>query len=234
MQITKEDYMSLSRKLAAATVSGVAAAIMFAAPVFAAVGQIEGGDIYWAKDVTQNGAFVDPTSAKAGDTLIYRVRIHNPGEACLSNVQVKAILPSAAGTSNKSTITVWADAATTNFISDTATVNLSDNQTISYVSGTTQLLDNNGVLSTLPETIFTSGVNIGGVCVSTNNERFVQFQAKVNTPTPVTPVTPTTTTTTTTHPTTLPNTGAGDVLGIFAGASAAGTAAHAVIARRRR
>lgn len=34
--------------------------------------------------------------------------------------------------------------------------------------------------------------------------------------------------------TSLPNTGAGDVLGIFAGVSAAGTAAHAVVSRRRR
>ncbi|MBX4197138.1 LPXTG cell wall anchor domain-containing protein [Candidatus Saccharibacteria bacterium] len=32
----------------------------------------------------------------------------------------------------------------------------------------------------------------------------------------------------------MPNTGAGDVVGIFAGASAAGTAAHAVITRRRK
>jgi hypothetical protein len=37
-----------------------------------------------------------------------------------------------------------------------------------------------------------------------------------------------------TKATTLPNTGAGDVLGIFAGASAAGTAAHAVVSRRFR
>jgi hypothetical protein len=33
---------------------------------------------------------------------------------------------------------------------------------------------------------------------------------------------------------TLPNTGAGDVVGLFAGASAAGTAAHAIVSRRRR
>lgn len=44
--------------------------------------------------------------------------------------------------------------------------------------------------------------------------------------TPTTPVTPTATA--------LPNTGAGDVVGIFAGASAAGTAAHAIVSRRRR
>ena len=46
--------------------------------------------------------------------------------------------------------------------------------------------------------------------------------------------TPTPTPTPTPQATTLPNTGAGDVVGIFAGASAAGTAAHAVITRRRR
>jgi hypothetical protein len=43
---------------------------------------------------------------------------------------------------------------------------------------------------------------------------------------PTTPATP--------AATVLPNTGAGDVLGIFGGASAAGTAAHAIVTRRRR
>lgn len=43
---------------------------------------------------------------------------------------------------------------------------------------------------------------------------------------PTTPETP--------KATSLPNTGAGDVVGIFAGASAAGTAAHAIVTRRRR
>jgi hypothetical protein len=46
---------------------------------------------------------------------------------------------------------------------------------------------------------------------------------------PTTPTTPAPT-----KASTLPNTGAGDVLGIFAGASAAGTAAHAVVTRRFR
>jgi LPXTG-motif cell wall-anchored protein len=41
-------------------------------------------------------------------------------------------------------------------------------------------------------------------------------------------------TTPSTPATTLPNTGAGDVVGIFAGASAAGTAAHAIVTRRRK
>jgi hypothetical protein len=49
---------------------------------------------------------------------------------------------------------------------------------------------------------------------------------------PTTPTTPTTPAPT--KASELPNTGAGDVLGIFAGASAAGTAAHAVVSRRFR
>ncbi len=164
------------------------------APSVSALGQIEGGDIYWAKNITQGGSYVDPASANPGDTLSFRVRIHNPGEACLTNVNVKAALPSGPNTVQTSTVTVWADNATTNYVSDTATVNLSSAQSISYVPGTTQLLNNSGVISNLPDTILTSGVNIGSVCISINERRFVQFQARVGVPTP--PPTPATYTST--------------------------------------
>lgn len=208
--------------------------LAFASPVHAVSGQIEGGDIYWPKDLTQGNSFVDPTSANAGDTLQYRVRIHNPGEACISNVNLKAILPTGTNLTNSSTITIWADNVTTNYVSDTATVNLSSAQSISYVPGTTQLLDNNGVLSTLPDTLFSSGVNVGTICVSTNNERFVQFQAKVSVPTPAPAKVVTAAAPVATATKALPNTGPGDVLSIFAGASAAGTAGHYFISRRRK
>jgi len=49
-----------------------------------------------------------------------------------------------------------------------------------------------------------------------------------------TPTTPTPPPTTPAPPATIPNTGAGDVLGIFAGASALGTAGHFAVARLRR
>lgn len=205
--------------------------LAFSAPAYAATGQIEGGDIYWSKNITKGSGFVDPTSADAGDTLLYRVRIHNPGEVCLTNVNLKAILPSGVNSTNTSTITIWADSATTNYISDTATINLSSGQSISYTPGTTQLLDQNGaVISTLPDTILSSGVNIGGVCVSVNNKRFVQFQAKVSVPSVATPVVTKAGATTTKA---LPNTGPGDVLGAFAGASAAGAGVHYAISSRR-
>ncbi len=213
--------------------------LAFAAPALAALGQIEGGDIYWAKNITQGGSYVDPASANPGDTLSFRVRIHNPGEACLTNVNVKAALPSGPNTVQTSTVTVWADNATTNYVSDTATVNLSSAQSISYVPGTTQLLNNSGVISNLPDTILTSGVNIGSVCISINERRFVQFQARVGVPTP--PPTPAPTPTPTVTPTaaakpapaTLPATGPGDVAGLFVGTSALAGVGHYIFRRFR-
>ena len=76
-----------------------------------------------------------------------------------------------------------------------------------------------------------------------NYSALITFTAVVNMPTPPTPTTPTPTPTTTpvtpakavtTPAKAVPNTGPGDVIGLFAGASAAGTAAHAVVTRRRR
>jgi hypothetical protein len=73
-----------------------------------------------------------------------------------------------------------ADPAT---VSDTAVVNLSSSQSVSYAGGTTQLLDaNNNLLQGLPDGITVGGVDIGQVGVSLNEIRFVQFQAKVSCP----------------------------------------------------
>lgn len=220
--------------------------IAFAPPASALVqSAVEGGDIYRVKNVTKNVDFVDPASADACDVLLYKVRIHNPGPTeTLTNVRVQAAFQTASSTQNTSIITVRADNASPSNTSDTATVNISSAQNLTYVSGSTQLLDANGaVISTLPDGITQGGVSIGNVGVSINEKRFVQFQEKVNCPTPVTP-TPVTPTTTAPAPTksapapvkatVLPNTGAGEVAGLFAGASAAGTAAHMAFRRFRR
>jgi len=44
-----------------------------------AVGQIEGGNIYKAKNVTKGGVFEDPTNATCNELVKLRVEIHNPG-----------------------------------------------------------------------------------------------------------------------------------------------------------
>lgn len=146
-------------------------------------GQIEGGNIYRVRNVTKGGDFTDPANAEACDTVQYKVRIHNPGPGALSQVNVKATLPSGAASSHTSTVTVSSQNADPSSTSDTALVNLSSSQSISYINGSTELLNpSGGVISGLPDGITQGGVNIGNVGVSIEQLRFVQFKAKISCP----------------------------------------------------
>lgn len=174
----------------------VAAAVALALPAVAlggttsaiGEGQIERGDIYYSRNVTTGSAFGDPTAANKCDTLQYKVRMHNPGASPVTNVNIRVNLPAGASTQNVSTATITAENASPATVSDTATVNLSSSQKISYISGSTQLLNaSNAVIGDLPDGITGGGVNVGSVGVSINEIRFVQFQAKVDCPTPPTP-----------------------------------------------
>lgn len=177
--------MTILSKLAA--VLSIVPVLAFASPALAASeGQIEGGNIYRVKNITKNTDFTDPVNADSCEVLQYKVRIHNPGPGFLSNVNVKVTLPNGQATKHTSTVTVSAVNADPQNTTDTAVVNLSSSQNLSYQSGSTQLLDtNNGVLSNLSDGIAgANGVNIGNVGVSINEIRFVQFQAKVSCPGP--------------------------------------------------
>lgn len=148
-------------------------------------GQVEGGDIYRPRNVTQGTDFVDPTSAEPCDSLQYKVRIHNPGPGEIEEVNVSVNLPGGASQSNVSTVNITSQNAQPASTSDTATVNLSSAQSINYVSGSTQLLDQDGgVISSLPDGITSGGVNIGKVGISIEKMRFVQFKAEVDCPKP--------------------------------------------------
>lgn len=294
-------------------------------------GQLEGGSIvYVVKNVTQNGSYAPATSANACDEVGYSIRLHNISFGGLTNVNVKVGLPSSSSTSNTSTMTATTNLGGTTGASSTATVNISSAQSISYENGTTVLYNGNGqVIKTLPDTITTTGVDVGGLNGSTTE--FVNFKAKVSCPAPAPQVSfacveldvanvdrthfdftakasaqnatvqsygfttkdsngttvnsttlsssaltspvyhfnqtnagtytvsavvntdhgstavtsactkqvtvaaaPQVQSTTTTTPTVLPNTGAGDVLGLFAGASGLGAAGHFVTRRFRR
>ncbi len=178
-------------------------AVTFSSVSATAAGQIEAGDIYRVKNVTKSTDFTDPTNATCGDTVQFKVRIHNIGAYSLENVKVSATLPSAAATSHSSMVTVSASNA--NAKTDTAGVNLDKTAKLSYVNGSTDLLDaHNAKLSTLADGIVGGGVTLpNSVGVSTEQKRFVQFQANVVCETVVTPpVTPPTTTTTTKTPAT--------------------------------
>jgi len=215
-------------KVKSLAASALLVPVMFSGIVAAApAGQIEGGDIYRVRNVTQNGSFTDPATATCNEVVQFKVRIHNPGPDALTGVRVQATLNTAAATSHSSTVTVSADNANPSSTTDTAGVNLDQSASMSYVAGSTELLDaHDSKLSTLPDGVLTNGVDVGTVGVSTEQKRFVQFEAKVDCPTP--PVTPPATQTPA-APKALPNTGAGNVAGIAGGASILG----AFLYRRR-
>lgn len=147
-------------------------------------GQLGSGDIYRVRNVSDNQtSFVKVANADLCETVQFKVRVHNAGPKTLTNVKVKATLnQSAVSTTHTSTATVSADNNRENAVATgTASVDLSKAGKISYVAGSTELLDTNGnKLQSLGDTLLTSGVNIGSVAVSLNNMRFVQFKAKFN------------------------------------------------------
>lgn len=202
-------------------------------------GQIEQGDIYRVKDITTNSAFADNISATCGDTVAFRVRIHNGGPETLTNIKVSATLNGTSSTSHGSQVSLSADNNIDNMtVTANAGVNTAQATTAAYVSGSTQLLDysitpgGESVLKNLPDGILDGGINIGSIGPLTADTEEVQFQAKVSCPTP--PVTPPVTPPQVLKTATLPNTGPGDVVELFAGVSAIGATGHYIVSRRRR
>jgi hypothetical protein len=224
--------MSRLLKVSVATLL-VVPALAFASTVKAdSPGQLGGGaDVYKVKNVTKAGSYGASANVACNEEVQYSVRLHNAAFGSLTNVKVTSNL------ANGTVAAVPAEGASTG-TTGSVTVNVASGNLV-YENGSTKLYDANGnVIKALPDTITTSGVNVGNINGSTTE--FVNFKAKVNCPTPTPTPTPSPTPTPTPAPSegkapeALPNTGAGDVLGAFAGASAAGAAAHATVRRFRR
>jgi hypothetical protein len=184
---------SLSKLVAIASGLTVLALAAFSvSPVLAdSPGQIEGGNIFQIQNLTQKSSFANPATANACDELEYSVQLANVGYGNLSNVTVSVNLPTTSGTSNAATMTASGQTGgtpATSTITATATVNISSAQTVSYVNGSTQLLDEKGnLIENLPEGVTTqSGVNIGTLVGSAIE--YVNFKAQVSCPAPAQPV----------------------------------------------
>lgn len=174
-------------------IAGLALPILLVAgPALATTaGHIENTDFFYGKNVTQNSALGDPVSGAAGDTLLLKVRLHNPGPGIVSAVNVKVALPTASATAQNASVTTFSTSADPQSTTDSLRINLSTAQTLTYVNGSTQLLNASGaVVSTLPDTITSSGVNLDYVGVSINEIKYVQFQVKVGAPIAAAAVTP--------------------------------------------
>ncbi|MGB3946062.1 MAG: hypothetical protein WBK76_04475 [Candidatus Saccharimonadales bacterium] len=153
--------------------------VMVSAPVFAdSPGQLSNGPAnYKVRNVTKNTAYAQSVDATCNETVKYSITLSNSDYGLLTNLMVKAnigsgaINASATNTANETTA-----------VSGTATVNV-DKGTLAYVPGSTVRITSDGK-STVPlaDGIVSGGVNAGNLNGST--AIFVQFQAKVNCPTP--------------------------------------------------
>ena len=155
-----------------------ATAVLFGGIVNAA--QVDGGNIYYSKNLTTNSAYGDPTSAKPCETVQLKVRLHNGGPEVLTNVNVKLSIPSAKATSFSSSAVTTSSNGNPSVISDTAAINSTEATTLSYVAGSAKLLDaNSGLIKSLSDSVVSGGVDVGAVGVSTQQIRFVTVDAKL-------------------------------------------------------
>jgi LPXTG-motif cell wall-anchored protein len=210
-----------------------------------------------AKDagITGPGGYQDSMTVRDGQKLVMRVYIHNNanpnsiGEAAATahNTRMQVLLPTSQKTRNSAAAQITADNANPGTVSDTVDLHGANPFTIKFDRSApvqvTYRVNGQGdfVTRTLPSASFASdstlNANFGDWKGCFNYAALITFTAVVNMPTPTTPTTPTTPKTETPKVksvTTLPNTGAGDVLGLFAGASGLGAAGHFVTRRFRR
>lgn len=170
------------KKFVIAAAFTVASVLGFVAPVFAASpGQLSNNATnYEVRNVTQNGAYGQTASATCNDTLKYSVLLANSDYGQLKNLTVNANLGTGAITASAT------DAAGgTTSVSGKVTVSLNQGSLV-YVPGSTVRVSSDGATRTpLADGITAGGVNAGDLAGST--QIFVQFQAKVNCPTPPAP-----------------------------------------------
>ncbi len=199
-----------------------------------------------------NGANVaDRIKVKNGDVITVRAYVHNNADATkmgstaatiAKNVNFRVIVPTASQKDTNLIGFITADNASPKMVNDTMSVYADNAFTVSYVAGSAKFAHAadgvNQKTDVLNDSIVTTGANLGDIIGCFAYSGYVTLQVKVSMPTtptpPVTPpVTPPTTTTTTPTPTVLPNTGAGDVLALFAAVTAAGAVAHRFVLGRR-
>ncbi len=170
-----------------AIIAGVAVlpVLAFASPVSAAdyYSNIGGGNIFQVKNLSAAGQYNDPANATCGQTVRFRLFLHNAGPAVASDVSVKVAFPTDQATSFGVKATVIDANADPSFpaIADTATVKTDKTASIKYVAGSAEYFDRNGGrLGAMSDTIATTGASLpGGVAVSLNNERYVALNAVI-------------------------------------------------------
>lgn len=202
--------------------------------------------------ITTAGGYQDSMAVKDGQRVTLRIYVHNNADpnvigkdnAVAKNTKVQVMLPTSKKTTAQAGAVITADNAQPGAVSDTIDLTGARPFTLSFdtAAPATITYRPNGqgaqVTRDLPNSIVSFANN------STMNANFGDWNgcfeySAIITVTAVVhmdstpPTTPPTTTTTSSKPTTLPNTGAGDVAAIAAGATAAGMLGYRRFLSRR-
>lgn len=195
-----------------------------------------------------NGANVqDRIKVKDGDIVTLRAYVHNNADATkmgstaatvAKNVKIRVGFPTISQKDSNLVAFITASNAAPATINDTMSLYADSNFTLSYVAGSAKFQHAadgvNQKTDVLSDSIVTdAGAPLGDITGCFAYSGYVTLQVKVSMPKP--PVTPPTPPTTTTKPTPkeLPNTGAGEVLGLFAVVTLAGAVTHRYVLGRR-
>lgn len=166
------------KKLATLVAAIAALPVLFAATAFAdSPGQLAGGDLYQVRNVTKNTGYGNSVAATCNETVKFSFKLSNTEYGMLYGVKVSANL--AQGSANATATNSAGEAVSA---SDTATVSVAKGS-LKYIAGSTKLYTVDGTLiKNLADGITAGGVTTGNLAGSTR--QFVQFQAKVDCPTP--------------------------------------------------
>jgi len=169
-----------------------------------------------------------------GQELVFRIYYDNNAGSNLGlvakNTQVRVSLPTQASRTPVVSAYISADNAKPQQVSDTISLTSDNALKINYQSGSTQIWNNTWRGNSLGNSLTTSGVLIGydkfdgNVPGGPKYSGYITFKAK----------TAATQTGSSLSGTSVPNTGPGDMLGIFLVASAVGAVVHMSISRRKR
>jgi hypothetical protein len=188
----------------------------------------------------------DRIKVKDGDVITLRAYVHNNADpnkipvaqTVARNVKMKVLIPTASQKDQNLVAFLSADNANPGTINDTMSLYGDNAFTMQYVPGSATFAHkmdgvhmNNDKIN---DSIVANGASLGDMLGCFQYSGYVTLQVKVNMPTtPVTPPEKKPPVTTPQQPTTLVNTGAGDVAAIAAGATIVGAALYRRMLGRR-
>ncbi|AKM78351.1 MAG: fibronectin type III domain-containing protein [Candidatus Wolfebacteria bacterium GW2011_GWB1_47_1] len=139
----------------------------------------------YTRNPGSNSNWSNSVSASAGEVVSFLVYYHNTASDTASNTRIRVQLPSGAFTNR--TVTGEVFSLTTSTVNGSASINLSSNQTLTFIPGSVSWYPNQSTVSqTLPngqngsEIVSSNGVLIGDIAGGWGAQGYIVFRAQVS------------------------------------------------------